>query len=220
MSAALTRYDDVCRSLQELNRVDEAKEIVDKAAAMLEYARRAKDRELIGYATNVCMRAQIRAGELLAEMGERGERDAGKGGDRKSQSQTATVKLSDLGVTKNQSSRWQKLAALPKDKQEAKIRAVKEKTERAINPPPKDPNKIKGEKPAPKLNPASWAQATSEECRQFVKVVRPREIVAAVGAHEFYRALTEEQKDALWAAEQADQAAKQSRQSNGKGAHP
>jgi hypothetical protein len=54
--------------------------------------------------------AERRAGELLAEMKERGERDAGEGGDRKSLSQATTVKLPDLGITFNQPSRWKNIS--------------------------------------------------------------------------------------------------------------
>jgi hypothetical protein len=59
------------------------------------------------------MRAEIRAGELLAQMDERNE--------RAKWAATIGPKLSDLGINKSQSSRWQKLASLPKEDQEAKI---------------------------------------------------------------------------------------------------
>jgi hypothetical protein len=46
-------------------------------------------------------------------------------------SQTATPKLTDLGITRDQSSKWQKLADVPKDDFEAALRgeAAKKKTE-------------------------------------------------------------------------------------------
>ena len=55
--------------------------------------------------------AQARAGELLREMAERGERER-RGGDR-AKSHDAT--LPGLGITKSESSRWQRLADVPAD---------------------------------------------------------------------------------------------------------
>ncbi|MGJ0505626.1 MAG: MT-A70 family methyltransferase [Methylocystis sp.] len=69
---------------------------------------------MLDHATDIRLRAERRAGELLTKMAVDGERDAGKGGDRKSPSHDARVKLADMGITYSQSQRWQALAKLQK----------------------------------------------------------------------------------------------------------
>jgi hypothetical protein len=109
------------RPLAEARRVDEVKAIRDKAMAMQVYATQAKDTALLDHATDIRQRAEIRAGELLAKMAERKERTQQGQGQGKGRTPQPLPKLADLGVSKSQSSRWQKMAALSPDEREAKI---------------------------------------------------------------------------------------------------
>jgi hypothetical protein len=66
----------------------------------------------------VRLRAERKAGEILAKMAEKGER-VDRHGSNKKVSQVATPSLSDLDVNRTQSSRWQQIAAVPKKSFEA-----------------------------------------------------------------------------------------------------
>jgi hypothetical protein len=86
---------------------------------------RPKTPKLVDHATEIRMRAEIKAGELLHEMEKNKGAVAGKTGVKARPVLGTRPKLANLGVTKTQSSRWQKLAALSEDEQEERITRAK-----------------------------------------------------------------------------------------------
>jgi hypothetical protein len=116
---ALIRYDAARKAIASAYRVDEAKKIRDKAEAVRTYAKLAGDVEMQNMAAEIRIRAERRAGQLLIEMeknhGTRGAGRPRKDGTRVTWSNTSTAKtpkLEEIGITKDQSSKWQRLALL------------------------------------------------------------------------------------------------------------
>lgn len=103
---------------------------------MAAYARQAKDQELILMATEIKVRAERRAGEMLRDSAERGERAGQSDGGKRaaaerwgSSSDDATSyppTLSDIGITKDQSHRWQSLASMSEEHFETAVATAKD----------------------------------------------------------------------------------------------
>src|ERR1017187_3160418 len=118
MTFALIRYDAARKAIAAAYRVDEVKSIRDKAEAVRVYAKQAGDFDLQNQAAEIRLLAEHRAGRLLLDMvknpGARGEGRPGKDG-RKRRSSSATAyppKLDDLGISKDQTSKWQRMAQM------------------------------------------------------------------------------------------------------------
>jgi len=135
--SSLIKYEAACQALAECVSVDEVKEWADKAAAMQAYQRMAGDKTLESQASEIRIRAERRLGELiLAQKAgpglNQGAKVAGNlPGAGKAQPavthEDRRLKLSDAGISKNLSSRAQKLAAVPAAEFEAELAAKRER---------------------------------------------------------------------------------------------
>ena len=106
-------YDNAKHWIAQYEAVDEIKEYIDKAAAVQEYAKRANDYEMEHQAARARVRAERRCGELLQET----EKATG-GQPYQSNGVTSSEPpptLDDMGLSKNQSSKFQQLANVPED---------------------------------------------------------------------------------------------------------
>jgi hypothetical protein len=105
------------RALAAVHRVDEAKQLYNKAEAVWVYAQQAGDYELQNEAADIRLFAERRAGELLAEMamhpGSRGQGRPRRDGAKIVRSNGATAYPATLEVTcviKDPPSKWQQIA--------------------------------------------------------------------------------------------------------------
>jgi phage N-6-adenine-methyltransferase len=121
----LVKYDRMRSAIVEARKVDEVKDIRDKARALEVYTAQARDRLAERQVAEIRVRAERRCGELLKEMEKNGERHS-EHGSRKSVSEAPTRTLDDLGITRDQSSQWQALADIPEAKFEAALRSTAE----------------------------------------------------------------------------------------------
>lgn len=120
----LIKYDAAIHALAECKAFDEVKSWSDKAAAMQAYGRMAKDKTLEIDAAEIRIRAERRLGELISlqKLGDglnKGGRPVELTGTHKVPVSNPT--LSDVGISKNLSSRAQKLAAVPADEFESEV---------------------------------------------------------------------------------------------------
>lgn len=122
IQTALANYDAGRRALQLASKHDEVRAIRDKAEALAAYARQAKDDELLSWVTEIKVRAERRAGELIVQQQAAGE--LAKQGKPTKMSNAST--LTDAGISRDDSSRWQKMAAIPEQAFENAIATAKE----------------------------------------------------------------------------------------------
>ena len=103
----LVLLDQAGQALTKARSLDEIKIIRDKAEAVRKYAQSASlGLDVQNRAAEVKLRAERQAGKLLAQLMLRG-------GDRRSKGHSDRLKLDDLGLTPNQSKRWQLQARIP-----------------------------------------------------------------------------------------------------------
>lgn len=126
----MIRYDAACKALAAAKAIDEVQDVRNQADAIRVYAMQAKNKSLEVDAAEIRIRAERRLGQLIGEQ-KKGEglnpgvRMAGKekGGSSVvvSHDHRETPTLAESGISKDLSSRAQKLAAVPAEVFEAEV---------------------------------------------------------------------------------------------------
>lgn len=131
-------------SRQEAHSVDEVKAIKGKMVALAVYARQVNDHAMEKWAMEIRFRAERGFGQLLRETGKGNERQT-IGRPKKMSTHDDIIlpprKLKDLGISRDQSSDYQKMAAIPEDEFEKRLEYAKRdprsaSTEKMLKPVP------------------------------------------------------------------------------------
>jgi hypothetical protein len=126
-TAHLVRYEAACKALADARAVDEVQDIRNKAEAMRVYGMQAKNKTLEVDAAEIRIRAERKLGELIRE--QKGTVGLNRGtvvsGGKKpvvaTDDRREKPTLADAGISKDLSSRAQKLAAVPAEEFEAEV---------------------------------------------------------------------------------------------------
>jgi hypothetical protein len=130
---ALVMVDRAYQALVEAVEFQGVRQVRNLAVAAAAYAREANDTRLLDRAQELRTRAEHKGGQMLDASAKAGQRATEKGnvnpGTKKKVSNSSTpspVTLAQIGITRDQASKWQQLAALPDDKFEEALVLTKE----------------------------------------------------------------------------------------------
>ena len=110
----LTYFNAAKSALIQAKNIDEVKDIRDKAEAMRAYVKQAGDSsEMQNMCAEIKLRAERRLGEMLGET----EKNPGGRPTKNLSHDTTGINptLPEMGITRDQSSRWQSIAQLPEE---------------------------------------------------------------------------------------------------------
>lgn len=169
----LVRYSAMCTAILECHKVDEVKEIRDRAHALEVYAAQALNMDAERKACEIRLRAERRWGELYKAS------DKNKGtrliGGRMTRPPGEEPTLDEMGVSKDQASKWQALASVPNDEFESALLdpEVKPSTEGILSRRNED---------TPRMDPKAlwlWGRLRDFE-RDRISERDPRELLSAM----------------------------------------
>ena len=133
-STELVHYDAACRSLALATSFDEVKKIRDQAEAIRVYARQLRNKKLEIQAVKIRARAERRWGQLYKPSRKAKPRTKAqkgkKGFQRRSRETTDVPTLAEMKVSKDVSSRAQKLAELSDEAYEQKVAVWEDRVEK------------------------------------------------------------------------------------------
>lgn len=129
----LVRYDAMCTAIAECHRVDEVKDMRDKARALELYAQQAKNTDAERRACEIRLRAERRTGELLRDLARATPAEAGKvsgevrapnvsHAETRSPPSPYADTLARTGISRQTAHRYQALADVPAATFEAAMR--------------------------------------------------------------------------------------------------
>lgn len=107
-------------AIEKAGSVNELAKIASQAEAYKYALKQAKESvDVVNIATEIKLRAERKAGEYLQGM------EKNKGGNPNLSPDVSSLKIKDLGISHNQSSKWQKIATIPEGLFEQHIEEIK-----------------------------------------------------------------------------------------------
>jgi len=166
-------YENMCKAIAECHRVDEVKTIRDKAIALEVYSRQAKNHENERMAREIRLRAETKAGELLAKM-PRGDRPnrfvTGRGRATRPNTESKRKVMERNTISKDQAARWERIASIPNDEFEREVKKPKATT-KSLNDYAKSREPPRP-KPKPEKEMPEWFNHSSRQVELLLALDR------------------------------------------------